>query len=82
MTVGAAATDGAVRPLVVLSSAAFLAALDLSVVDVAFEELRLECVRTTAEVSGCWNAYAIVYAALLVPLGRLADRRGHRAFFP
>ncbi|MCW2622777.1 MAG: transporter, partial [Frankiales bacterium] len=68
------ARPGAV--LVVLSSAAFLASLDVFIVNVALHDIGTEigAGRPLADLSWILNAYAIVYAALLVPAGRLADR--------
>ena len=66
--------------LAVLSLAAFMASLDLFIVNVAFGSIAEDF--SGASLSGVsWvlNAYAVVYAALLVPLGRLADRFGRKA---
>ncbi len=68
--------------LVVLSAAAFLASLDLFIVNVALREVGADLhVRSLSDLSWILNAYAIVYAALLVPAGRLADRFGRKAGF-
>ncbi len=75
----------AVRPgavLAVLSLAAFVASLDLFIVNVAFEAIGRDFEGAALnDLSWVLNAYAIVYAALLVPLGRLADRYGRKAGF-
>src|ERR687893_326969 len=64
------------RVLAVLSLAAFMAALDLFIVNVAFEDIGRDFGDASlGSLSWVLNGYAIVYAALLVPLGRLADRR-------
>jgi EmrB/QacA subfamily drug resistance transporter len=66
----------------VLVGAPFLAALDLFVVNVALPEVSASFSDSRlADVSWVLNGYAIVYAALLVPVGRLADRLGPRAVF-
>ena len=76
---------GDARPvavLVVLSLAAFMASLDLFIVNVALPDLGRD-LRTPAlsDLSWVLNGYAIVYAALLVPFGRLADRYGRKGGF-
>ncbi|MFL5357735.1 MFS transporter [Archangium sp.] len=68
--------------LAVLSVAAFLASLDLFIVNVAFEHMgRSFPGASLADLSWVLNGYAIAYAALLIPLGRLADRFGRKAGF-
>src|SRR6476469_3101102 len=68
--------------LAVLSAAAFMASLDLFIVNVAFDDIRADFSGASlADLSWVLNAYAITYAALLVPLGRLADRYGRKAGF-
>ena len=70
------------RVLVVTSAAAFLASLDLFVVNVAFRDIGRDFHGTSlSDLSWVLNGYAIVYAALLVPLGRLADRTSRKAGF-
>ncbi|MBO2460000.1 MFS transporter [Actinomadura violacea] len=72
-----------VRPgllLAVLSVASFMAGLDLFIVNVAFDDIGRDFAGTSlADLSWVLNGYAIVFAALLVPLGRLADRYGRKA---
>ncbi|NVI90684.1 MFS transporter, partial [Actinomadura sp. BRA 177] len=66
--------------LAVLSVASFMAGLDLFIVNVAFDDIGRDFAGTPmADLSWVLNAYAIVFAALLVPLGRLADRYGRKA---
>ncbi|MPQ99069.1 DHA2 family efflux MFS transporter permease subunit [Modestobacter sp. I12A-02628] len=68
--------------LAVLSLAAFMASLDLFIVNVAFDAIGRDLDGASlTSLSWVLNAYAIVYAALLVPLGRLADRWGRKAGF-
>ena len=68
--------------LTVLCAAAFMASLDLFVVNVAFTAIGRDFHGSPlADLSWILNAYAITYAALLVPLGRLADRYGRKAGF-
>ena len=65
-----------------LSLAAFMASLDLFIVNVAFPAIEQDFGGASLSgVSWVLNAYAVVYAALLVPLGRLADRYGRKAGF-
>jgi EmrB/QacA subfamily drug resistance transporter len=79
-TARVASSPGAV--LGVLSLAAFMASLDLFIVNVAFRAIQLDVGGASlSDVSWVLNAYAVVYAALLVPLGRLADRYGRKAGF-
>ena len=68
--------------LAVLSLAAFMASLDLFIVNVALRAIAADFGGASLSgVSWVLNAYAVVYAALLVPLGRLADRYGRKAGF-
>jgi EmrB/QacA subfamily drug resistance transporter len=68
--------------LAVLSLAAFMASLDLFIVNVAFPEIgRNFAGSSLSDLSWVLNGYAVLYAALLVPLGRLADRYGRMAGF-
>src|SRR5579871_5168709 len=68
--------------LAVLCAAAFMASLDLFVVNVAFTAIGRDFRGSSlSDLSWILNAYAIGYAALLVPLGRLADRFGRKAGF-
>jgi MFS family permease len=77
---GSAARPGAV--LAVLSVAAFMASLDLFIVNVALPDLGRDLGESSlGNLSWVLNGYAIVYAALLVPFGRLADRYGRKGGF-
>ena len=68
--------------LAVLSVAAFMASLDLFIVNVAFDDIGRDFHGVSlSDLSWVLNGYAIVYAALLVPLGRLADRFGRKPGF-
>ena len=70
------------KTLLVVSTAAFMATLDLFVVNIAFPAIQDEWPGTSvSSVSWVLSAYAIVFAALLVPAGRLADRFGRRRSF-
>ena len=65
-----------------VSVATFVASLDLFIVNIAFPEIRAELGgASVGALSWVLNAYAIVFAALLVPAGRLADRTGRKRGF-
>ncbi len=66
----------------VTSLAVFAASLDATILFVAFPDIQSTFSTVSAEqLSWVLNAYTIVYAALLVPAGRLADIFGRRALF-
>ncbi|WP_406115866.1 MFS transporter [Kitasatospora purpeofusca] len=66
----------------VLAAAVFVSNLDLFVVNVALPAMQQHFDGSSlATLSWVLNGYAIVFAALLVPAGRLADRVGHRKVF-
>jgi EmrB/QacA subfamily drug resistance transporter len=68
--------------LLVTTAGAFLANLDLFVVNIAFPAIEADF--PDAGLSGLqWvlSGYAIVFAALLVPAGRLADLAGRKRLF-
>jgi len=68
--------------LAVVSVAVFMAGLDLFIVNIAFPDIERDFKGSSvATISWVLNAYAIVFAALLVPAGRLADRVGRRRAF-
>jgi EmrB/QacA subfamily drug resistance transporter len=69
--------------LLVTSAAAFMSFLDVTIVNIAFPDLRASFADVPlAHLSWVLNAYNVVFAASLVPAGRLADRYGRRrAFF-
>src|SRR3954451_21418165 len=69
------------RTLIVVSAAVFMASLDLFIVNIAFPDIQADLGGTDTALSWVLNAYAIVLAALLVPLGRFADLVGRRRVF-
>lgn len=70
------------RVLVVVNAGVLLASLDLFIVNVALADIAADFGNAPiAELSWVLNAYAIAFAALLVPAGRLGDRGGIRATF-
>jgi len=66
---------------VVLCAAAFVAMLDVFIVNVAFIAIGSSLDAPLSDLSWVLNAYTIVYAALLIPAGRLADRHGRKRAF-
>jgi EmrB/QacA subfamily drug resistance transporter len=88
------ATDAAGRPgleaipprawrvLAVTGAAAFMSFLDATIVNIAFPDIESSFRGTpVATLSWVLNAYAIVFAGLLIPAGRIADRIGRRRAF-
>jgi EmrB/QacA subfamily drug resistance transporter len=66
----------------IVSAGVFLSSLDLFIVNIAFPDIHADFAGTTlAGLSWILDAYAIVFAALLVPFGRLADRAGRKRAF-
>jgi EmrB/QacA subfamily drug resistance transporter len=66
----------------VLSLAVFMSSLDLFIVNLAFPYIAREYAGTSlGSLSWVLNAYTIVFAAVLVPAGRWADRVGRRRLF-
>ena len=72
------------KVLLVTAVAVFMAFLDVTIVNIAFPDIQASFPDTSrAGLSWVLNAYNIVFAALLVPAGRLADLVGRkRLFFP
>jgi EmrB/QacA subfamily drug resistance transporter len=73
---------GSRQVLVIVSLAAFMAFLDTTIVNIAFPALQ-HAFRgaPTSSVSWVLNAYNIVFAALLLAAGQLADRYSRRTLF-
>jgi MFS family permease len=70
------------KVLIVTSVAVFVGFLDVTVVNVAFPDIeRSFRGDSVAGLSWILNAYNIVFAALLVPAGRIADLVGRRRLF-
>jgi EmrB/QacA subfamily drug resistance transporter len=66
----------------VLSLAVFMSSLDLFIVNLAFPYIAREYAGTSlGSLSWVLNGYTIVFAAVLVPAGRWADRVGRRRLF-
>src|SRR5919198_3962880 len=70
------------KVLLVTSVAVFMGFLDVTIVNIAFPDIEASFPGSSlAGLSWILNAYNIVFAALLVPAGRLADRVGRRRMF-
>lgn len=66
----------------VAGTAIYLTILDLFIVNVAIESIGSDFAATTAaDLSWVLTIYAILFAAVLVPAGRLGDRFGRRRMF-
>ena len=70
------------RVFTIVSVGVFMAGLDLFIVNIAFPDIHRDFDGTSlAGLSWILNAYAIVFAALLVPAGRISDRAGRKRGF-
>lgn len=70
------------RTLLVSSLAVFAVFLDTTILFVAFPDITRSFPDVSAtDLSWVLNGYTIVFGALLIPLGKFADRRGHKAMF-
>ncbi|MEU2740267.1 MFS transporter [Streptomyces sp. NPDC007095] len=82
---GVAAPSRPTRPgliLAILATASFIAVLDLYITNVGLSYIGSGVHETSlSSLSWVLSAYAITYAALLVPAGRLADRYGPKGGF-
>src|SRR5260370_8888439 len=68
--------------LAILCAATFMGSLDLFIVNVGLRSIGKDLGSASlADLSWILTAYAIVFAALLVPSGRLADRYGVKQAF-
>src|SRR3954469_10766736 len=78
---GAAMSQRA-RVAMVVCVGVFVSSLDLFIVNIAFPDIQSDFPDASlAGLSWVLNAYAIVFAALLVPAGRWADRTGRKRAF-
>jgi EmrB/QacA subfamily drug resistance transporter len=74
--------DGRWRVFGVIAVAVFMAQLDLFIVNIAFPAIRSDFAgASNGSLSWVLNAYAVVFAACLVPAGRLGDLLGRRRTF-
>ncbi|MBT2381576.1 MULTISPECIES: DHA2 family efflux MFS transporter permease subunit [unclassified Streptomyces] len=80
--VGAPQRRSATSLLLLACGASFLAVLDVTVVNLAMPDLREDFTDSVFQsLSWVITIYAIVFAALLAPAGRLADALGRRTIF-
>ncbi len=80
-----AGTSRTVRPrqiLVIVSAGVVMASLDLFIVNVALPQIAVDLHEPSlGTLSWVLNGYAIIYAALLVLFGRLADQHNRKSGF-
>jgi Arabinose efflux permease len=69
------------RVLALGSLGAFVVFLDTTIVNVAFETISHSFHTTAGHLAWVLNAYSLVFAAMLIPAGRLADRYGRKKVF-
>src|SRR3954451_19500727 len=70
------------KVLIVAAVAVFIGFLDVTIVNVAFPDIQRDFASSSrADLSWILNAYNVVFAALLVPSGRLADIVGRKRMF-
>jgi EmrB/QacA subfamily drug resistance transporter len=70
------------KVFLIVSVGLFMSSLDLFIVNIAFPDLaRSFDGASLPSLSWVLNGYAIVFAALLVPFGRIADRVGRKRVF-
>ena len=75
-------TQRSLAVLAVTSVAVFMSFLDATIVNIAFPSIRASVPEASlGDLSWVINAYNIVFAALLVPAGRLGDRIGRKRVF-
>ena len=68
--------------LTIFAAATFMTALDVFIVNVALPTLAVDVGHVALnDLSWVLNGYTIVFAALLVPAGRLGDRYGNKGVF-
>jgi EmrB/QacA subfamily drug resistance transporter len=71
----------ALEVLALGSLGAFVVFLDTTIVNIAFQTISRSFQTTTGHLAWVLNAYSLVFAALLIPAGRLADRYGRKRVF-
>lgn len=81
-TAGAAVGRRRWQVLAVTAVAVFMSFLDVTIVNIAFPDLRADFSATSLPtLSWVINGYGVVFAGALIPAGRLADRVGRRRLF-
>ncbi|MFC1431884.1 MFS transporter [Streptacidiphilus sp. N1-3] len=76
-----AARRHALGVLALGSLGVFVVFLDTTIVNIAFRTISLSFHTTTGHLAWVLNAYSLVFAAMLIPAGRLADRYGRKRVF-
>jgi EmrB/QacA subfamily drug resistance transporter len=71
----------AARVLALGSLGVFVVFLDTTIVNVAFETISRDFDAAAGHLAWILNAYSLVFAAVLIPAGRLADRYGRKRLF-
>src|SRR5919199_2758076 len=70
------------RAFLLVAPAIFITVLDLFIVNIAFPDILRDFKGSSiSELSWVLNGYTIVFAALLVPLGKLGDVIGRKRVF-
>ncbi|HEY4018791.1 MAG TPA: MFS transporter [Pseudonocardiaceae bacterium] len=77
----AALRPGALLVLALGSLGVFVVFLDTTIVNIAFPTISRGFHTTTGGLAWVLNAYSLVFAAMLIPAGRLADRYGRKRMF-
>jgi EmrB/QacA subfamily drug resistance transporter len=77
----AALRSGALLVLALGSLGVFVVFLDTTIVNIAFPTISRAFNTTTSGLAWVLNAYSLVFAAMLIPAGRLADRYGRKRMF-
>ncbi len=68
--------------LLVAFVGAFMALLDATIVNIAFPDIRASFSEAKlADLSWILNGYNVVFASLMIPMGRLADRVGRKRVY-
>ncbi|MEU6718864.1 MFS transporter [Nonomuraea sp. NPDC046802] len=78
---GASGVDTRKRALATCLVAAFMAGLDVSIVNVALPSIRQGLHASDDGLQWTLSGYALTFGLLLVPAGRLGDARSRRAIF-
>ncbi len=73
--------SGALLVLALGSLGVFVVFLDTTIVNIAFPTISRGFHTTTSGLAWVLNAYSLVFAAMLIPAGRLADRYGRKRMF-
>lgn len=63
------------------SLGAFVVFLDTTIVNIAFQTISHSFDTTAGHLAWVLNAYSLVFAAMLIPAGRVADRYGRKNIF-